>query len=79
MVTRGGMCINAKNEIPVQKRIAGGVRGINLKEGDEVIFASQIHEEGEIVTVTADGSSNASLQRRSIRFPVIVRAYRSLH
>ncbi len=55
MVTRGGMCINAKNEIPVQKRIAGGVRGINLKEGDEVIFASQIHEEGEIVTVTADG------------------------
>ena len=55
MVTRGGMCINAKNEIPVQKRIAGGVRGINLRDGDEVIFASQIHEEGEIVTVTADG------------------------
>ena len=55
LVSRGGMCINAKNDIPVQKRIAGGVRGIHLKEGDEVIFASQIREEGEIVTVTKDG------------------------
>lgn len=55
MVSRGGMCINAKNEVPVQKRIAGGVRGINLKEGDELLFASLINGEGEIVTVTADG------------------------
>ena len=48
-VTRGGMCLNAKkDDIPLQGRVSGGVKGMNLKEGDEVIFASQIDGEGEI-------------------------------
>ncbi len=55
-VTKGGMCLNArKDDIPVQGRIAGGVKGMNLKEGDEVIFASQIDGEGEIVVATSEG------------------------
>ncbi len=55
-VTRGGMCLNAKkDDIPVQGRIAGGVKGMNVKEGDEVIFASQIDGEGEIVTAISGG------------------------
>ena len=55
-VTKGGMCLNAKkDDIPVQGRIAGGVKGMNLKEGDEVLFASQIDGEGEIVVATSEG------------------------
>ena len=53
-VTKGGMCLNArKDDIPVQGRIAGGVKGINLKDGDSVVFASQIDGEGEIVIGTS--------------------------
>ena len=46
-VTKLGMCLNArKDDIPSQGRIAGGVKGINLNEGDEVVFAAQIDGEG---------------------------------
>ena len=56
MVTKGGICINAKkDDIPTQGRIAGGVHGIALREDDEVVFASQINGEGEIVIVTSEG------------------------
>ena len=55
-VTKGGMCLNAKkDDIPAQGRVSGGVKGINLKDGDEVVFASQIDGEGEIVLATSDG------------------------
>lgn len=55
-VTRDGMCLNAKkDDIPVQGRFSGGVKGMNLKEGDEVLFASQIDGEGEIVVATSEG------------------------
>ncbi len=55
-VSEGGMCLNAKkDEIPVQGRIAGGVKGMNLKEDDKLIFASQIDGEGEIVTAFTGG------------------------
>ena len=53
-VSRGGLALNAvKDNLPVQGRVAGGVRGIALGAGDEAIFASQINGEGEIVVVTA--------------------------
>ncbi len=55
-VTEAGMCLNAKkDDIPTQGRIAGGVRGMNVREGDRVIFASQIDGEGEIVTAISGG------------------------
>ena len=55
-VTQKGMCLNAKkDDIPSQGRIAGGVKGINLNEGDEVIFASQIDGEGEVVVAITGG------------------------
>lgn len=58
-VTHGGLCLNAlKDDIPTQGRISGGVKGINLNEGDYVCFASQVSEEaeGEIVVVTSFGT-----------------------
>ncbi|MBE7078273.1 MAG: DNA topoisomerase 4 subunit A [Clostridiales bacterium] len=56
MVTKGGICLNAtKEDIPTQGRIAGGVRGIMLREDDEVILMSQINGEGEIIIATDEG------------------------
>ena len=56
MVTKEGICLNAtKDDIPVQGRIATGVRGIQLRDDDEVVFASQINGEGEIIIATDEG------------------------
>ncbi len=55
-VTAQGMCLNArKDDIPRQGRVAGGVKGMNLAEGDSVVFASQIDGEGEIVVAVSGG------------------------
>ena len=55
-VSRSGLALNAvKDDVPVQGRVAGGVRGMALAGGDECIFATQINGEGEIVVVTAAG------------------------
>ncbi len=39
-ITEKGMCVRAgKEDVPVQGRVAGGVKGITLSSGDKVIFA----------------------------------------
>ncbi len=56
IVTKGGICLNAlKDDIPVQGRIATGVRGIMLREGDEVLLMRQINGEGEVIIATDEG------------------------
>ena len=53
-VTKNGMCLNAEmTDIPLQGRISGGVKGIALSEGDEVVYSGQISDEGEIVILTS--------------------------
>ena len=55
-ITEGGLALNAlKDDIPVQGRVAGGVKGINLNKGDKIVFVSQVDEEGEFVIVTDAG------------------------
>ena len=55
-VTSQGMVLNAeKTDIPVQGRVAGGVKGITLNKGNEIVFCGQIDEEGEFVIVTDTG------------------------
>ena len=50
------MALNAlKDDIPVQGRVAGGVKGINLNKGDKIVFVAQIDEEGEFILVTDCG------------------------
>ena len=57
-VTREGICLNAeKDDIPRQGRVTGGVRGILLNDGDEVVFATQFYGEGEIVIVSDSGAA----------------------
>lgn len=55
-VTKKALCLNAdKDDVPVQGRLAGGVKGISLNDGDEVLFATQQNGEGEIIVVTTLG------------------------
>ena len=55
-VTKNAMCLNAaKDDVPVQGRIAGGVKGITLSGNDELVFATQQNGEGEIIIVTTIG------------------------
>ena len=56
IVTKEGICLNAmKDDIPTQGRVATGVRGIMLREGDEVVLMKQINGEGEIIIATDEG------------------------
>ncbi len=56
IVTKEGICLNAlKDDIPTQGRVATGVRGIMLREGDEVVYMQQINGEGEIIIATTEG------------------------
>ncbi|MFR6641222.1 MAG: DNA gyrase C-terminal beta-propeller domain-containing protein, partial [Christensenellales bacterium] len=44
-VSRDGMCLNADmNDIPAQGRVSGGVKCINLREGDECTFTGQVSD-----------------------------------
>ena len=55
-ITKNGLSLNAlKDDIPVQGRVAGGVKGLNMNKGDEIVFASQVDEEGEFLIVTDTG------------------------
>ncbi len=55
-VTKEGICLNAdKDDVPSQGRVTGGVRGILLNDGDEVVFATQFYGEGEIIIVSDQG------------------------
>ncbi len=61
-VTRNGMCLNADmSDIPVQGRIAAGVKGIQLSDGDDCIFIGQINGDGEVVLVSDRGFSKRVL------------------
>lgn len=55
MLTRKGMSLNFdKGDIPSQGRISAGVKGINLDDGDSVIFAKQV-DFTSVVVVTDNG------------------------
>ncbi len=41
-VTLKGMCLRAKNDVPLYGKNAGGVKGMELDDGDSVIYASQV-------------------------------------
>ena len=56
MATEQGMCLTYENdEIPTQGRNASGVKGIKLSDGDRLLAAMEINDEGEIVVVTDGG------------------------
>ncbi|WP_379129414.1 DNA gyrase subunit A [Paenibacillus sp. sgz500958] len=63
LITREGMSIRFReNEVNPMGRVATGVRGIQLREGDEVISSLWVGEdEGEILAITEIGHAKRSL------------------
>ena len=56
--TKEGMCLNIKvDDIPLQGRKAGGVKGIKLNDSDSIVNITQISDEGEVIVVTDKGFS----------------------
>lgn len=52
-VTKLGMVLNAeKSDIPLQGRISGGVKGVNLADGDELVLVTQCKSEDGIALVS---------------------------
>lgn len=53
-VTEKGMCLNAeKDKLPEQGRVAGGVKGVDLYEGDRVVLAKQVDDKTDKVVIGA--------------------------
>ena len=53
IVTKDGMVLNAlKNDIPEQGRVSGGVKGISLNAGDEVVLIGQIDKGNNVIAIT---------------------------
>lgn len=63
LISRDGMSIRFKEqEVNAMGRVSAGVRGIQLKEGDEVVSALWVEEdEGEILTLTDLGYGKRTL------------------
>lgn len=56
MLSKSGMSLKFDlQEVPIQGRISAGVKGINLDEGDEVLFAGQVGEKGNVIVITDGG------------------------
>ncbi len=50
-VSEQGMCLRAKNEVPLYGKTAGGVKGMDLDAGDSVVYATQINADEDIAMV----------------------------
>ena len=61
LVTRRGMSIRfATDTVPATGRVSGGVKCIKLEPNDSVLYAAQLPEEGELLTVTDRGYGKRS-------------------
>ena len=55
-ISEGGKCLNAKvDDVSVQGRVAGGVKGMTLNKNDKVIFVGFIEDCGELIVATDSG------------------------
>ena len=62
IITQNGMSIRFRGEeVSSMGRIARGVKAIQLKQGDLVVFASEIDDEGEIIVITDRGFGKRTL------------------
>lgn len=75
MMTKKGMSLNFdRKDVPVQGRLSGGVRGINLDENDSVIFASQTNFDSLVIV-----SENGYIKKLNIsQFPLAQRYRKGL-
>ncbi len=55
--SQGQVLVYQATEIPLQGRLAAGVKGMKLNDGDSVVFGGQVEEEGEIIVVSNQGNA----------------------
>jgi DNA gyrase subunit A len=61
LLSRMGMSIRfAAGSVPEMGRVSGGVKCMKLESGDAVLFAEQMGEEGEILTISDRGYAKRS-------------------
>lgn len=70
MLSKLGFCVNfEKSEVPVQGRVSGGVKGINLDANDAVVFAGQNMSEDYLIV-----SNNGYVKKlNSLQIPICAR------
>ncbi len=75
MLSTAGISLNFdKSEVPLQGRISGGVKGINLEDGDSVVFAGQFDFDSVVVA-----TDNGYLKKLpSTAFPLSARYRKGL-
>lgn len=66
-VSGEGLCINMESDAPIQGRRSMGVIGMALNDGDSVISAEQIGEDGEIVIITEKGYAKRIIVASSLK------------
>ena len=55
-ITKNAMALHfEKADIPVQGRVSGGVKGMNIDDGDEVIYGTQISKGGNLTIISEHG------------------------
>ncbi|MBR1925240.1 MAG: DNA topoisomerase 4 subunit A [Clostridia bacterium] len=68
--TKQGQVLYAKkDDVPIQGRISGGVRGINLNAKDQVVYAEVCNDDGELVVVTKNGMAKRVLISQIDKLP----------
>lgn len=70
MLTKNGYCVNfEKNEVTIQGRVSGGVKGINLEDKDIVVYAGQNTSEAYMIV-----TNNGYIKRLSaLQIPICAR------
>ena len=52
-ISEQGMALHCdKNDIPVQGRVSGGVKGMMLADGDKIVFVSQIEKNSNVIVAS---------------------------
>lgn len=52
---QGQVLLATKDDVPVQGRVSGGVRGVSLYDGDNLVYANITDAKGEVVIATEKG------------------------
>ena len=62
LISRGGQCIRfAQDSVPQMGRATGGVKGIQLDDGDELLYGGQLGDKDQMVLVSDRGSAKRLL------------------
>ncbi len=75
-ISRNGMSLNIDpSDITPTGRVTAGVKGIALDDGDSVVFADQVSDEGEIIVWSEKGYAKRSL---AVDYELQIRARKGL-